>query len=57
MNPGALLMWIFFGYITGITVYEGTGNPQFAVLAGCLATSVLQRIYTLTGRLKRAKQN
>ena len=57
MRIASLLMWIFFGYIVGIAVHEGTSDPQLAVLAGCFTTSALQRTYMITGRMKRAKQN
>jgi len=52
MKPAGLILWIFIGYLVAMAVLDWLGDPQLAVLAGCLATSALQRFYTITGRWK-----
>ena len=47
-----LILWVFLGYVVAMAVLEWRGDAPLAVLAGCLATSLLQRIYTITGGMK-----
>ena len=47
-----LIIWILSGYLVAMTVLEWRNDPALAVLAGCLATSVLQRFYTASGAWK-----
>jgi hypothetical protein len=53
MKNVGLILWILLGYLVAMAVYElNPADPALAVLCGCLATSVSQRIYTMTGRWK-----
>lgn len=52
MNLIGLILWIFMGYLAATTSLDMGAEPALAVLVGCLATSLLQRLYTVTGRWK-----
>lgn len=52
MKLFGLILWIFAGYVVAMAVLDWRGDPQLAVLCGCLATSLLQRAYTWSGRFK-----
>ena len=47
-----LILWVLMGYLLAMTVLELRGDPALAVLAGCMATSVLQRFYSVSGSWK-----
>ena len=47
-----LILWVLLGYLTAMTVLELRGDTALAVLAGCMATSILQRFYTTSGAWK-----
>jgi hypothetical protein len=47
-----LLLWVFAGYLVAMAVLDWRGDAQLAVMSGCLATSVLQRFYTVSGKWK-----
>ena len=54
MNLIGLILWILMGYLAAATALELGADPTLAVLVGCLTTSVLQRAYSITGRMKNA---
>jgi hypothetical protein len=47
-----LILWILMGYLAALTALDMGADPSLAVLVGCLTTSLLQRLYTITGRFK-----
>ena len=55
MNLIGLILWILMGYLAAVTALDMGAEPTLAVLVGCLTTSVLQRVYTVTGRWKGAE--
>jgi hypothetical protein len=52
MNLIGLILWVFMGYLAATTALDAGADPTLAVLVGCLVTSLLQRLYTVTGRWK-----
>jgi len=52
MKVAGLILWILMGYLAALTALELGADPMLAMLVGCLTTSLLQRLYTITGRFK-----
>ena len=52
MNLIGLILWILMGYLMASMALELGWDVSLAVLVGCLTTSLLQRLYTITGRFK-----
>ena len=52
MNLIGLILWILMGYLMASMALELGWDASLAVLVGCLTTSLLQRLYTITGRFK-----
>ena len=50
MKNVGLVLWILVGWLVAMAV--NPSDPALAVLVGCLATSVSQRVYTITGNWK-----
>lgn len=52
MRFTGLILWILMGYLVATMALELGWDASLAVLVGCLTTSLLQRLYTVTGRFK-----